>query len=194
MNWKIFIATAAISQALLIATAVISVQIWEFYGDVYEGGGYLASLDISYYIAIPVTLIGIFLILLSLLKASLRMRLVGLALSSGLFLHYDVITAWIFWFEFEGAPSIPLLGIFTNFSSLIYEGELRWFWLVQELAVLFLLVIALGIFFLYRKEKSLSLLRDSSERVGCPSCGANIPITQRFCTQCGSAMPEARTP
>ena len=194
MNWKIFIATAAISYALLIATAAISVQIWESYGDVYEGGGYWATLAISFWIAIPVTLIGIFLILLSLVKASLRMRLVGLALSSGLFLYYFVIVAWIFWFEFEVTPSIPLLALFTDYSGLINEGELDWFWLVQELTVVFLLVIALGMFFLYRKEKSLSLLRDSSERVVCPSCGASGPITQKFCTQCGSSMSDARTP
>jgi hypothetical protein len=193
MNWKIFIATAAIGQALLIATAAISVQIWEYYGYVFEGLDLGASF-MSFLIAIPVTLIGIFLILLSLVKASLRMRLVGLALSSGLFLHYFVISAWMLWLEFEIAPSLPLLGLFTNFSDLISEGELIWFRLVRELAVVFLLVIALGMFFLYRKEKSLGLLRDSSERVGCPSCGASGPITQRFCTQCGSSMSEARTP
>lgn len=83
------------------------------------------------------------------------MQLIGLALSSSLFFFYFVISAWIVWLEFEIAPSFPLLGLLTVYSELVRGGELQWFWLVRELAVLFLLIIALGVFFLYLKEKAL---------------------------------------
>lgn len=186
MNWKIFTATAALTQVVLIGIAAISVQVWESYGRVLEGG--TDSWQISFAIALPATLTGLALVLVNLRESRQRMRLIGLALSSGLFLHYFVISSWLLWLEYEFPPRIPLWGLISGDFPVMYEGELRWFTLVSELSLVFLLALALGVFFLIRKENALMVLPDSTAAVDCESCGKPQQENNRFCTSCGSPL------
>jgi hypothetical protein len=183
MNWKIFTATASLAQVVLIGIAAISVQVWESYAGVLEGG--TDSWQISFAIALPATLTGLALVLATLRESRQRMRLIGLALSSGLFLHYFVISSWLLWLEYEFPPRIPLWGLISGGFPVIYEGELRWFTLVSELSVVFLLALALGVFFLFRREREMLVSPNSSTAVDCDSCGKPQENTNKFCTSCG---------
>lgn len=186
MNWKIFTATAAITQIVLIGIAAVSFQIWESYARALEGGIY--PWQISFHLALPITMAGLALILVSLRESRQRMRLIGLALSSGLLLHYFVISSWTLWLEFEFPPRIPLWGLISGGFPIIYEGEFLWFNLVSELSLVFLLALALGVFFLFRKEKALMAWSKSSAAVDCDSCGKPQQENNKFCTSCGSLL------
>lgn len=185
MNWKIFTATLALTQFFLIWIAAISIQVWETYSGLLDGG--TDSWEVSFAIALPATLTGLALVLVNLSESRQRVRLIGLALSSGLFLHYFLISSWLLWVEYEFPPRIPLWGLISGDNPVIYEGELRWFALVSELSVVFLILTALGMFFLFRKEKAFASLQNSAA-VACQSCGDSQEVANRFCTKCGAQI------